>query len=129
MPRHDRPGRILVVDDMESMCRLMEALLSDRGHEVRTATTGAAALEIVRSFDCDVAIVDYRLLDADGLDLIGELRALRPRLKAILMTSYGDPGLQERLAEQGLSGYMAKPFNNAKMIESVERLVAEATAT
>jgi DNA-binding NtrC family response regulator len=121
-----RPGRILVVDDMESMCQLLDALLSERGHEVRTTTTGAQALAAAQDFDCQVAVVDYRLPDTDGLDLIRKLRTRRPGLRAILMTSYGTRALQESVDANGLCGYMPKPFDNERMIEQIEQAVAAA---
>jgi len=121
-----RPGRILVVDDMESMCYLLETLLSERGHEVRTANTGAQALAAAQDFDCQVAVVDYRLPDTNGLDLIPELRSRRPGLRAILMTSYGTRALQESVNGHGLCGYVPKPFNNEQMIEQIEQAVAAA---
>jgi DNA-binding NtrC family response regulator len=117
------PGRILVVDDQENLCWVLSKILAERGHDVRTAPSGARALRTLESFDCQVVAVDYRLPDWDGLRLAGEMRSRRPRLQAILMTSYGDAALRRRVAEQQLFAYFDKPFSNELMIRSLEEAI------
>ena len=101
-PKDDetRRGRILVVDDQEHLCWVLAKLLSERGHEVRTAQTRASALKAVHAgFACQVALVDYRLPTSNGLALIAELTSHLPRLRAILMTSYGSASLRQRASD------------------------------
>jgi len=117
------PGRILVVDDQENLCWVLSKVLSGLGHEVRTALSGAHALRTLETFDCQVAAVDYRLPDWDGLQLVGEMTSRRPRLQAILMTSYGDAALHRRVAAQQLFAYVDKPFSNDLMIDSIEEAI------
>jgi len=116
-------GRILVVDDEKNLCWILSKILSERGHEGRIAPSGGRALATLESFDCQVAAVDYRLPDWDGLRLVGEMRSRRPRLQAILMTSYGDAGLRQRVAAQQLFAYVDKPFSNELMIGSIEEAI------
>jgi DNA-binding NtrC family response regulator len=116
-------GRILVVDDEENLCWILSKILSERGHEVRIALSGARALAALESFDCQVAAVDYRLPDWDGLRLVGEMESRRPRLQAILMTSYGGAALRRRVAEQQLFAFLDKPFSNDLMIRSLEEAI------
>ena len=117
------PGRILVVDDEQNLCWVLSKILSERGHDVRTALGGVRALAMLERFDCQVAAVDYRLPDGDGLALVGEMRSRRPRLQAILMTSYGDMALRRRVVEQQLFAYFDKPFSNDLMIRSLEAAI------
>lgn len=114
------PGRILVVDDQENLCWVLRRLLTERGHEVRTASTAAQALAVAAAFDPQVAVVDYRLPDGSGTALVGRLRALRPGLNAILMTSYGSAALREEVRLGGFAAYLDKPFVNGQMIDAVE---------
>jgi two-component system, NtrC family, response regulator len=116
-------GRILIVDDQPNMCWVLSRLLSERGHEVRTATRGAAAIAALADYDCQVAVVDYRLPDSIGVELIAKLTELRPRLQAILMTSYGSAELRQSAMDEGLFAYLDKPFNNDLMIQTVEDAV------
>jgi DNA-binding NtrC family response regulator len=116
-------GRILVVDDQSNMCWVIAKLLSVRGHEVRTAHDGAGALAVLADFDCQVAVVDYRLPDWGGLALIARMRELVPGLFAILMTSYGSTALRQRAMDEGVFAYLDKPFNNDVMISTIEAAV------
>lgn len=121
-------GRILVVDDQPNMCWVIAKLLSLRGHEVRTAHDGAAALAVLADFDCQVAVVDYRLPDWGGLALIARMKELLPGLYAILMTSYGSAALRQRAMDEGIFAYLDKPFNNDVMICTIEDAVRSQTA-
>lgn len=116
-------GRILVVDDQPDMCWVLSKLLSDRGHEVRIAHSGAGALAAQAGFDCQTAVVDYRLPDTNGIALIAELTWHRPRLRGILMTSYGNAALRKSASDVGLFAYFDKPFNNDLMIDTIEDAV------
>ena len=116
-------GRILVVDDQPNMCWVIAKLLSARGHDVRTAHDGAGALAVLGNFDCQVAVVDYRLPDWGGLALIARMQELLPGLHAILMTSYGSAALRQRAMDAGVFAYLDKPFNNELMICTIEAAV------
>lgn len=116
-------GRILVVDDQPNMCWVISKLLTLRGHEVRTAEDGAGALATLAGFDCQVAVVDYRLPDWCGLTLIVRMRELLPGLRAILMTSYGSAALRQRAVDEGVFAYLDKPFNNDLMVCTIEEAV------
>lgn len=113
-------GRILVVDDQENMCWVLSKLLSERGHVVRTAQSGARALKALDDFDCQVAIVDYRLPDSNGIALISDLTSRLRRLKSILMTSYGSAAVRKHVMEENLFAYFDKPFKNDLMVETIE---------
>ncbi len=115
-----QPGRILVVDDQENLCWVLSRVLSERGHVVRTAQTLAQAVRVASVFDCQVAIVDYRLPDGSGIDLIARLRAEVPGILAILMTSFGSLALHEEVRSLALHAFFDKPFVNAHMVESVD---------
>ena len=113
-------GRILVVDDQENMCWVLSKILSERGHVVRTAQSGADALEVLDDFDCQVAIVDYRLQDSNGISLIIEMTSHLPSLRSILMTSYGSAAVLKHAMEENLFAYFDKPFKNHLVIETIE---------
>ena len=113
-------GRILVVDDQPNMCWVLSKLLSERGHEVRTAHDASGALAAIEDFDCQVAVVDYRLPDLGGIALINKMRERLPALRAILMTSYGSAALRQRATDEKLFAYLDKPFNNDIMICTIE---------
>lgn len=114
------PGHVLVVDDQEDICWVLAKLLSERSLLVRTAHTGGGALSLTASIEFDVAIVDYRLPDRDGVSLIAELTQRLPGLLSILMTSYGTTSLRESVSRGRVFAYLDKPFSNAAIVRIVE---------
>ncbi len=120
---NSRKGRILVVDDQVDMCWVLSRLLTVRGHEVRTAQSVSAALAEREGFECQVAVVDYRLPEGDGLGFIAEIRRRLPWICPILMTSYGDESLARSVAKANLFAYFDKPFDNNRMIRTVEEAI------
>lgn len=104
------------------MCWVLSKILSERGHEVRAAQTAANALKAAASgFECQVAIVDYRLPDSDGIALILDLASHWPGLRSILMTSYGSADLRRHAVDENLFAYFDKPFDNDLMVGTVEQ--------
>jgi NtrC-family two-component system response regulator AlgB len=82
-------GRILVVDDEESVADSFRAVLQEEGYTVRTAGSAARALAEVDRADWDLAFVDLVLPDMDGLELLKKLKARRPGLLAVVITAHG----------------------------------------
>src|SRR5690242_6509722 len=92
-----RPSQsILVLDDEPSFCRILEAKLSKAGLEVVTATDALALFRVVLSRRFDLILLDLRLRDANGLDLLPKLRAVAPSTHVLVMTAYEEEGLRER---------------------------------
>jgi DNA-binding NtrC family response regulator len=80
-------ARLLIVDDEESLCRLLAFVFGKGGHMVDTATTGRAAKEKIDSQTYDVIITDIRLADVTGLELLEHARAAKIRTPFILITA------------------------------------------
>ena len=102
------PLHLLVVDDDLAVCEAMTVLGTSRGHRVTTANDPEAALAQEGPFD--VALVDFQLgADMDGIDLIAQLRARHPGLRAALVTADRSPETPRRAAALGIS-VLAKPL-------------------
>ncbi|MBI4577992.1 MAG: response regulator [Planctomycetes bacterium] len=108
------------MDDQEDMCWILSKLLSERGHVVRTAQCRARARKAIDDFDCQVAVVDYRLPDSNGIALITEMTSKLPALRSILMTSYGSAAVRGQAVAEKVFAYVEKPFKNGRMIEVIE---------
>ncbi len=126
----DEPGpvRILIVED-EALVRLLAADdLRALGHEVEEAGDAAEALAAVRSAagstGFDVAVVDLGLPDRPGEDLVRELRRLRPGLRVLVATGYGEADLARRFGDEPVPAMLPKPYDVTDLRAALEGLLA-----
>ncbi|MBD3223004.1 response regulator [bacterium] len=105
-------GRILVVDDEQSMCQYLSILLSKEGHEVITANSGAEALRQLSQEPVDVVMTDVRMPGMDGIQLLKGVRALDPELPVIMMTAYASEQTAIDAVNLGAFGYVMKHSKN-----------------
>jgi phosphoserine phosphatase RsbU/P len=119
-----RPARILVVDDEPGMLRAVERVLSDDHHVIGTRLS-REALSLADEFQPELAIVDIRMPDLDGFELMAELKVRHPALDVILMTGSVDD-LDEKLVRAIRSAafyFIQKPFDREVLRTLVERCV------
>nr|WP_162145288.1 PAS domain S-box protein [Chthoniobacter flavus] len=103
--------RILLVDDNADTLRILSALLSKRGHEVKTALTAGAALEWLAREQFDVLVSDIGLPDRNGWELMREARARRSQIRGIALTGYALEADIRRCTEAGFEFHLAKPVD------------------
>lgn len=111
--------KILLVDDEASARLLFEELFHDKSTELTTVDTVAKARQAFHSTDFNLAILDQRLPDGNGLDLFSDMRKERPRQMALLITGHADVRDAVRAVREGLFDYLTKPFNNLEQLEAV----------
>jgi CheY-like chemotaxis protein len=124
----DRPTRILVVDDNLPLRLMVAQVLEEHGYVTVAAESGEAALEAASYEPPDLCVIDFLMPGMSGAQLIRELRGspderLR-RVPAIGLTAYKS-GERELLAA-GAALVLRKPWNEAAMLEAVERLLVPA---
>ena len=99
---------VLVDDDKAFALRLARAM-EMRGFEVRTAHTVAEGMMLIRQSAPAFAVVDMRLEDGNGLDVIAELSKARPEARAVVLTGYGNIATAVSAVKLGAVDYLAKP--------------------
>ncbi len=110
--------RLLVVEDQQSIRRVIELSLAARSYQVNVAATGAAALSLVRRRRPDLIILDLGLPDMDGLTVITAVRAFSAA--PIVVISARDSGPAEAAAmAAGADGFLAKPFGMDDLVALV----------
>jgi PAS domain S-box-containing protein len=115
------PRRILVVDDNEDAGQLLAEMLRSVGHEVVVAIDGPCALEAVKTFTPDVAILDIGLPVMDGYELAGALRArLGPSARLLAVTGYGQEQDKQRAMQSGFESHFVKPVALQKVLAALE---------
>jgi len=100
--------RILVAEDKENLCRLIETTLSEAGYEVSIALGGDAAIHEVRSRQFDVVISDMRMPGASGIQVFREARAQGYQPDVILMTAFADTREAVQMMKEGAADYIVK---------------------
>ena len=116
---------ILIVDDQKNMGWILSKVLADAGFAVATAETAAEALAIAANGKVSAAIIDYRLPDKNGFDLLMELQKPHPQLPAVLITSYGSRQLREEALRRGFHAYLDKPLDNRALIATLQAILQE----
>ncbi|MHC5113494.1 MAG: sigma-54-dependent transcriptional regulator [Planctomycetota bacterium] len=116
-------SKILVVDDKEMMRDSVAATLSRRGHVVSAAPGGKAAIEKITRKRYDAVITDLQMPEMDGLELLGEIRAVDDQLPVIFMTAYGTVETAVAAMKKGAYDYITKPFSGDELLVAVERAV------
>jgi two-component system response regulator RegA len=99
---------VLVDDDRAFLARLARAM-EVRGFEVRSAHSVAEGLDLIRQSAPAFAVVDMRLEDGNGLDVIAELSKIRPQARAVVLTGYGNIATAVSAVKLGAVDYLAKP--------------------
>lgn len=115
---------ILVVDDDEGVRENLAELFDLSGYSVLTAGSAQEALDALSTHDVDLLLTDYRMPGPDGIQLIDSARRIKPRLKAILMTAFGDAYMEIESVRRGALGYVNKPFEADEITGLVARILA-----
>jgi DNA-binding NtrC family response regulator len=113
---------VLVVDDELTLGRNIRAYLSRHGYEVEHAPTGSAALAQLAAGPVDVVLLDLRLPDADGLDLLPEIQRLAPRAQVLIMTAHGSIPSAVQAMRGGAIDYLPKPVVLSALKERLAQL-------
>jgi DNA-binding NtrC family response regulator len=113
-------ARVLIVDDEESIRRLVSKWTDISGYEVKAASSAEAALLMMHAWTADIVVCDIRMPRYSGVWLIEHLRTLYPSTAIIVSTGYGeiDAAL---MARAHITGYLAKPYDRPTLIASLER--------
>ena len=117
------PPQILLVDDIALLDQYVESL-SD-AYRVVTAQTGRVAIERVkRRSDIDLAVIEYRLPDMSGIDVMKEIKDVAPSVLVIIVTAYGDEEVAVEAFRSGARDYLKKPFSISELSTKIDFYLA-----
>ncbi|MBN2808023.1 MAG: sigma-54-dependent Fis family transcriptional regulator [Deltaproteobacteria bacterium] len=116
---------IIIVDDEAGMLNFLSKLLISQGYRVSAWDSAATFLEALKEKFCNpvLAIIDYRLPDSDGSQLLQQLSHLYPDLKIIIITAYGDVQLAVETMKLGAHDFLAKPFSGQEILQAVNKVL------
>ena len=118
-------AKILVVDDDSSFCIMLKTFLTKKGHSVSEAFSVSEALKVFGTDEFDIVLSDYRLPDGSGLDILRQVKELRPEAGVILMTGYADIRMAVKTIKLGAFDYVAKPINPDEITLTIQNLLTQ----
>lgn len=121
----DNKGRILVADDQEGIRKLLTEICSIMDYDIETVSSGEKAIELIKDNMFDVFLVDMKMPGMTGIETIEKAKVLRPKIKSILMTGYGENYLLEDLLEKGFCGVIQKPFDINDLMDMLDNLIGQ----
>jgi DNA-binding NtrC family response regulator len=116
----DKNARILVVDDDENIRKVVVAILQDQGYTVDSVGTAKKGIEASKRKFYNMALIDIRLPDMEGTELLTQLKDTTPRMRKIIITGY--PTLQNAIeaVNRRADAYIMKPFDVKRVLETIE---------
>lgn len=122
----DKHARILVVDDDENIRNTLKTILEDEGYEVDLASTGNEAIKRTEETAYNIALLDIRLPDMEGVELLKLMKDGSPRTRKIMVTGY--PSMQNAMTalNNSADAYLIKPVDIEKLLTMVkEQIIAQ----
>jgi DNA-binding response OmpR family regulator len=114
--------KILIVEDDVIFCKLLTKFLSKNGFEVMDAQNGKDAFELMELNVFKLAVLDYRLPDMTGIEILIKLKEKQPDSKVVLITRYGDQEVGSKAIAAGADAFISKPINPDELLEVIKNL-------
>ena len=118
--KEQEQARILVIDDDATVRRSLEVALKKNGYDADVAETGKEAIKKSKTKLYNLALVDLRLPDMDGVELLTEMRETVPKMVKIIITGY--PSLENAIeaVNRGADSYMVKPYTMEELLRTIK---------
>ena len=121
----NKNAKILVVDDDENIRKVEVAILEDQSYTVESVGTAKEAIEKSKRKFYNVALIDIRLPDMGGIELLTKFRETTPKIRKIIVTGY--PTLQNAVdaVNKGADAYIVKPFDVEKVLKTIQQQLSK----
>ena len=124
-----KKASILIVDDSEDILETLRAILDEKGYDVDTAESGGEAIEKSRKNFYNLALLDIRLPDMEGTQLLTGMKETRPKMVKIMITGYASLENAAEALNLGADAYITKPVNPENLLKVIdEKLMAQRQA-
>ena len=111
--------RLLLVDDEEGYVKVLSKRMARRNMEVMTALSGAEGIQRLRKQDFDVAILDLKMEDMDGIEVLRVFKKMVPDMPVIMLTGHGTEKAAREGLEMGAFDYLMKPCDLEELVEKI----------
>ncbi|OFW28643.1 MAG: Fis family transcriptional regulator [Acidobacteria bacterium RIFCSPLOWO2_02_FULL_65_29] len=127
--REGNPKTVLMIDDDESLRRVVEYNLHEEGYRVLTAADGATGFQAFQAQPVDLVLTDVRMPEMDGLELLTRIKAMQPDLPVIMLTAHGTIHSAVEAMRLGAFDYLTKPFDREQLKAAVRKALEVAALT
>jgi two-component system chemotaxis response regulator CheY len=117
-------AKLLIVDDSSLSRRISRRILEDAGHAVAEAPDGLTALERYAVDRPDVVLLDVTMAEMNGLEVLGQLRAMDPTARVVMATADVQTSTKTLSAAAGAVGFVLKPLTPATVLRAVDAALA-----
>jgi DNA-binding NtrC family response regulator len=118
-------NRILVVDDEEALRTVLSTELSSEGYEVSAASDGGEAIEMVKGNDYDLVLLDIKMPNVDGFEVLKFVKGTKPDIKVIMLTGFADLKNAIESKRLGAEDFVSKPYDLVDLLTTIERVLGE----
>jgi len=117
--------KVLVVDDDSQVCKTVGKILQQNNYQAQTYTQARQALQAVRKTPFDIGLIDLKMPDVNGVELVEKIKGEDNRVATVVMTAYPDVQSAAEAMRLGARDYITKPFTEEQLIKSIERIAQE----
>jgi len=118
----DKPT-ILIIDDDKGMCKTLSRILELDGYSIATANTASEGISSVKEREFNIALLDIKLPDIDGVELLGVIKKASPDLSVIMMTAYASTENAIKALNRGADAFVTKPFDIEELRAIVKKSI------
>jgi DNA-binding NtrC family response regulator len=118
--------KLLIVDDEQGIVDEVKSYFDEEGYEVQTADTGKEGIEAIGRFKPDIILLDMKLPDMSGLQVLKYCKETFPAIKVIVNTGYVDQNIIDESERLGRDAFLQKPFNLERLQTEIDALLGAA---
>ncbi len=120
-------AKVMIVDDNDIMRTLLRSILRAESYEVvGEARNGLAAVEMALNLKPQLVCMDVVMPEMDGLEALRAIKSANPEVKVVMITGNASNDNVQEAVRNGASGFIVKPFNAAKVLDTLDRVLAGA---
>jgi len=117
--------QIMIVDDNEELCGMLSHLIGKAGFNAQVVYDGEVALKMMHSRSPDVMLLDIKMPNMDGMEVLRQVKEIDPDLPVVMITAFAEIHGAVEAIKAGAHDYLAKPFDNNEVIRVIYRALAE----
>jgi DNA-binding NtrC family response regulator len=118
-------SHVLVVDDEEALRTVLGSELANSGYDVSTASDGDEAISVIQNKKFDLVLLDIKMPNVDGFEVLKFVKKNFPKLKVIMLTGFADLKNAIESKKHGAEDFVSKPYDLVDLLTTIERVLSE----